>query len=111
MRHNACPFCIPLISLETALHPTDFFVEHNQAPMKDRETASDEPNPANKVHVYRGSAHPCAILTEDAVRAIRTRWANRASTPVTQAQLGRQYKVSPRAIRAVLRREKWGHVE
>jgi DNA-directed RNA polymerase sigma subunit (sigma70/sigma32) len=68
------------------------------------------PARAQMTHVYRGSAHPCAILTEDAVRAIRARWANRASTPVTQVQLGRQYGVSPRAIRAVLRGEKWGHV-
>jgi hypothetical protein len=54
-----------------------------------------------------GSARPGTKLTEGSVREIRTRFANGETNT---AQLGREYGVTKRLIRLVVRYELWKHV-
>lgn len=58
--------------------------------------------------VVRGEASPNAKLTEVTVRAIRARYAYRV---VPMSQLAREYGVSISVISAVVRRERWRHVD
>jgi hypothetical protein len=51
--------------------------------------------------------HHSARLTDDGVRAIRTAHAS----GTTIAALAREYDVTPQAIRAVVQRKTWKHIE
>ena len=55
----------------------------------------------------RGDRHPTAKLTEDSVRAIRSRVAEGG---VTYPELAAEYGVSPGTIGEVVRRRRWGWV-
>ena len=59
----------------------------------------------NPLH-HRGSAHPAAILNEDAVRTIRALFAN----GTRQIDLAAQYGMSPQQIFAIVRRKSWTHI-
>ena len=58
-------------------------------------------------HSVRGSNHPHAKLTEDAVRDIRKRF----SQGDTSSTLGRQYSVTKETILSVVHRKTWRHVQ
>jgi len=55
----------------------------------------------------RGSRHPRTNLTEDDVRAIRSRYA---AGGVTQAVLGAEYGISSESVGQMVRRVTWKHV-
>lgn len=57
--------------------------------------------------VFRGSACKSAKLTDDAVRAIRARYA---AGGVTTTQLGAEFGVTHRSISLIVRRKGWVHV-
>ncbi len=63
---------------------------------------------ANPKTLSRGERRPLARLTETGVRAIRSA---HAAGGVTMDALAVQYGVSPAAIRQVIRRLSWQHVE
>ena len=60
-----------------------------------------------KERMARGESHGCAKLTEDDVRAIRSRYQFRK---VTYKQLAAEYGVVPYTILEIVQRKSWTHI-
>jgi hypothetical protein len=63
---------------------------------------------ARRGRIRKGESHPHAVLTEEIVREIRTRYA---TEKVSQARLALDYGVKQMAINRVILRKSWKHVE
>lgn len=55
----------------------------------------------------KGELHPMAVLTADKVRDIRRELLNGAS----RVGLANAFGITPRTVRAIAERTRWGHVE
>lgn len=55
----------------------------------------------------RGERHPMALLTEEEVRWVRTRFA----AGVSQAEIARSLRVSRSTVYLIVHRIRWGHLE
>ena len=81
-------------SVETCLNPLHLRLRSPGSHVDSRERAG---------HTARGSKNGRARLTEDDVIAIR-------GSASSELELANTYRVSPRTIRGILRRETWRHV-
>jgi DNA-binding transcriptional regulator YiaG len=64
----------------------------------------------HNVPEHKGSSNANSILTEAAVRAMRTRYAHKLKDPITQSQLASIYGVKAVTVQKILSRKLWKHV-
>jgi hypothetical protein len=103
VRAYACHHC----DVKACVNPRHLYVGTHQTNMRDMAARGRAFFQAHPERVPRGERHSKARLTDEAVRAIRARYA---SGGITQRRLAAEYGVHLMTVARAIRRVSWTHV-